>query len=666
MKKQKILLQFSLVLIASSAPMTEALPTSKAVDMNPVVITGTKSEKLLSDSPVKTEVVTREDIKDNHATDVKEALEYVPGLMLKRIHGKSGYEVWLQGLDSNRVKVLIDGEPVAASTGSSVDVTQISSLDIERIEVVKGATSALYGSSAMGGVINIITRPVNQGLHYEALAEGSSYGKDNPDGDAAKFAAGRVTGRISSGTPLWYGVLNLDLRTSEGFDATPGTWSTEGSEGERYSMGGHVGWTPTESERYEVYADFYQEDLNNHITINAGGKNIPKIKEEDAERARLGGRFNIESSSGQWHGSLFHERFKDNTYQDLPSTAVKEDPRSAEFETQRAAVEWSNLVLEEHYLTSGLEYFRETLEQYKESTPEVPPGTDRQSFEWFIQDDVFLTETLEVVPGIRLQHDSDFGNYAAPKLNLRQDIATMQDWNLFIRAGVGRGYRVPNLKERHYTFDHSQNGYVVLGNPDLEPESSNSVQLGFGINNGQGAYVDLNLFYNDISDLIETAFSQERTDARGDGIAVYSYINIAEAETQGLELSAAYPVNQSWRLHGGYTYLESEDKRTGFTLPNRPEHQLKAGIKYSHPEWKTELSLNAVYQSKEYTDETNTHESPDWSTADIKVNQPVYSSFTVFGGIDNVTDTQRDFSQADRDQRPEEGRFFYLGLRIEG
>ncbi|OZG75531.1 ferric-rhodotorulic acid transporter [Hahella sp. CCB-MM4] len=656
------LLQFSLVLSASPVLLAETVSPANAVDMNPVVVTGTKSEKLLSDSPVKTEVVTREDIKANHARDVKEALEDIPGLMLKRIHGKSGYEVWLQGLDSNRVKVLIDGEPVAASTGSSVDVTQISSLDIERIEVVKGATSALYGSSAMGGVINIITRPADQGVHYEALAEGSSYGEDNPDGAAAKFAAGRLNGRISSGTSQWYSVLNLDVRTSEGFDATPGTWTTEGAEGERYSAGGRLGWTPTETQRYEIYADLYKEDLNSQTIANTGGKIIPKIKDEDADRIRLGGRFNVDSNSGQWKGSLFRESFENDTYQDIVSTADKEDHRSAEFETRRTTLEWSNLVWEEHFLTSGLEYFYESLEQFKEGVAEVDPGTDRQSIEWFIQDDLFLTDKLEVIPGIRWQHDSGFGNYVAPKLNLRQEITKAGSWNLFTRAGVGRGYRVPNLKERYYIFDHSQIGYMVQGNSDLEPESSNSLQLGFGANNGKGAYVDINFFYNDITDLIETAFSH--TDS--DNVAIYSYINIAEAETRGVELSAAYPLNPQWRINGGYTFLESEDKRTGLTLPNRPRHQIKAGIKYQHPEWLTELLLNGVYQSEEYTDETNSLESPDWSTLDIKLSQPVYGTFTVFGGIDNVTDTQRDFSQADRDKRPEEGRFFYLGLRVEG
>ena len=99
----------------------------------------------------------------------------MPGLLLKN-NRKSGFEVWLQGLDSDLVLVLLDSEPITASTGSSVDLSQLGTADIERIEIVKGATSALYGSSAMGGVINVITRKPERPLAYSLTIDGGSYG----------------------------------------------------------------------------------------------------------------------------------------------------------------------------------------------------------------------------------------------------------------------------------------------------------------------------------------------------------------------------------------------------------------------------------------------------------------------------------------------------------
>ena len=136
--------------IAALMALGEPLAFAQSVG-DTVVVTGTRTERLLRESPVYTEVITSEQIEKRHARDLKEALQYLPGIQLREIHGKSGYEVWIQGLNADRVLVLIDGLPVSPTTGSSVDVTQLSLLDVARVEVVKGATSAQYGSAAMGG-----------------------------------------------------------------------------------------------------------------------------------------------------------------------------------------------------------------------------------------------------------------------------------------------------------------------------------------------------------------------------------------------------------------------------------------------------------------------------------------------------------------------------------
>ena len=159
------------------------------------VISATRTEKTLEDVPVRMEVVTAEHIEKVHARDLKQALKDVPGLMLKEIHGKSGYGVWMQGFDPDRVLVLIDGHPVSASTGSKVDLTQIATADIERIEVVKGATSALYGSSAMGGVINVITRQPSEPKTWSFSADGGSHG-DKEAAGSSEMGVRHLKGRF--------------------------------------------------------------------------------------------------------------------------------------------------------------------------------------------------------------------------------------------------------------------------------------------------------------------------------------------------------------------------------------------------------------------------------------------------------------------------------------
>jgi len=151
-------------------------------ELDQIVITGTRTPRALEDSPVRVEVITREDLDRLHARSLQDALRYVPGLILRDIGAKGGQAVYMQGLGPDRVLILIDGMPITASTGSTVDLSQIALMDVERIEVVKGALSALYGSSAMGGVINVITRENKAYFAATIMSDLGTYGRYGQDG----------------------------------------------------------------------------------------------------------------------------------------------------------------------------------------------------------------------------------------------------------------------------------------------------------------------------------------------------------------------------------------------------------------------------------------------------------------------------------------------------
>src|SRR5690606_23582549 len=174
-----------------------------ATALDQVVISATRTERAVVDAPVRVEVVTAAELARTHARTLKEALENVVGLQLREIHGKSGYEAALQGLGGDQVLVLVDGLPISASTGSTVDVTQLALAEVERIEVIKGATSAQYGSAAMGGVINVITRPLAAGWRADVVLDGGSYGEQNPSAQVVEAARrhGRVT--AEGGSQHW-------------------------------------------------------------------------------------------------------------------------------------------------------------------------------------------------------------------------------------------------------------------------------------------------------------------------------------------------------------------------------------------------------------------------------------------------------------------------------
>lgn len=160
------------------ATTDDAMPS---IRLDPIVVTATRSERALSDAPVAMQVLSRQQLDDNHAHTLKEALALLPNVYLREVHGKTGYEVSMQGFSGDQVLVLIDGLPITASTGSTVNLNQYMNMDIEQIEVVQGAASAQFGSAAMGGVINIITKPIGAATGH-IITEVASNGQQNPSG----------------------------------------------------------------------------------------------------------------------------------------------------------------------------------------------------------------------------------------------------------------------------------------------------------------------------------------------------------------------------------------------------------------------------------------------------------------------------------------------------
>lgn len=272
------------VFVAASFPAfasTTVLP--------PTVVTATRSEKALDETPVRTEVVTGEEIRRTNARTLRDALENVPGLQLREIHGKSGFEVSLQGLGSDHVLVLVDGLPLAASTGSTVDVSQYLLGEVEHIEVVKGASSAQYGSSAMGGVINIITRRIKPGLAGELVADAGTYGRQNHSGDAGDIGSAHGQFRIEGGGEQVQARLVVDSLDSAGFGTDPAAWTRQGDAVRREQAGGRLAWQP--SARSELWLDgsAYREQATQRYLYFVPPLSVPQRKTEQIERQRRGG-----------------------------------------------------------------------------------------------------------------------------------------------------------------------------------------------------------------------------------------------------------------------------------------------------------------------------------------------------------------------------------------
>lgn len=643
-----------------------------------MVVTGTRTDLQLKDSPVRIEVVSQKDLKRLHAYTIKDALDNVPGVTLRRIHGRSGYEVYMQGYDADRVLVLVDGEEVPASTGSSVDVMQISTAGVERIEVVKGASSALYGSSAMGGVINIITQDPPEGNSARISGDLGSYRNQNGNGKTESPERRRLNVQAASVVKQAYINTNLNVVDTNGFKVNPTAWNQQGAGGTRLSANVEAGFMPTGSQDYYVYARYYDEDLGANITPLIPGLTPEQkfrslqIKHEEVKRLKIGGGGEIEIDDTNTLTARFYDQnYQSDTYRSNPNieNTPLYKPRFAEINQQKVYLQLDSQlnakgVITDHVVTSGIEYYQADLTQDIEDRCELKKtqsseacNQDRNNTSLFVQSHLYLNDNLQLVPGFRYQYDSDFGKFFAPKLNLRYDINQKNGSTAFYRLGISKGYRVPNLKERYFVFDHSHLGYMVLGNPDLQPESANSINLEYGAYYNSGAELNLNAFYSKAKDLIATDFAFVDTS----GVANYLYTNVESTLMRGIELSGRISLGHV-SLQGGYTYLVAKDKKTGNLLPKRPKHQLKTEFLFQLDKLSASLLMN--WQSDEFVELDNRLKSRGYRTFDFKVNAEVMKSLSVYFGIDNLTHVQRTFSDRS-DLRPEEGRMTYIGFQFQ-
>lgn len=646
---------------------------SPSIDLDPLVISATRNERLLSDAPVRTEVVSREELNKTHARSLKEALENVPGLQLREIHGKSGYEASLQGMSSDQLLILVDGLPLAASTGSAVDLSQFAVLDIERIEIIKGAASAQYGSSAMGGVINIITRQAGAGLRGSVTYDAGSYGKQNISGKSFRAAQHHASGVLEGGSDTLTARLSADVRNTEGFTADRQQWARQGDDSERSQYALQLTWQPNASTYLKGEAQRFEEDdkqwLPEEYTL------LPN-KFETIKRHRFGlngGHFFANGASASF--TALSESYQSDSYKQNLGY-VPFDQRDMQLDTQFLSTQLELpsdfLGLSRHELMVGVDLRQEELTQRKDGVAEIGSSgrADRQNYELFLQDDYFFSDKGELVLGLRVQEDSDFGLHSSPKAALKYRAFELDEQQVLLRASVGTGYRVPNLKERYYTFDHSSIGYMVMGDPNLKPEVSTSYQAGALWQINQRNALDVNLFYNDIRDLIQT---DENNSTVVNGIAVYSYENISKAETYGIESVLSNQLSARVNSHFSHTYTKANNKTTGQPLTNKPEHIMRLGLDWQATE-RWDVAVRARYQSRELASSaqsfgTNNLQdadlswSPAWATVDVKTSYQVSPLLRAFAGIDNLTNKQRDFSSG-RDFGPIVGRFIYLGFEM--
>jgi len=628
-----------------------ALAQNAPVTLNDTVVSASGFEQKITEAPASISVISREDLQQKRYNNLAQALGDVEGIDIGQGTGKTGgLNISIRGMPSQYTLILIDGRRQNAAgnvTPNGFNETSTSFMPplsaIERIEVIRGPMSTLYGSDAMGGVINIITRKVAKEW-TGSLTQDYTYQEDRDFGDT------RNTSIYASG-PLVDGLLGLQLRGSlfdrEASDLSYGNGievSKRGPspvEGRTHNLGARLSLTPHEDHDFGLDVERGRQVYNNdecqlgsldgqnqECTASAATRANGYADELRFEREQIALTHTGRLGFGTLESSLMHNT-TETIGRTIPGTIGTPTAVPGAIGGAPRELETTNLVLdtklvapvgESHIATVGGQWWK----------AEMDDGIAQTTFEqktWavFAEDEWRLREDLALTLGARYDDHEAFGGHVSPRAYLVWN--TSENWTM--KGGVSRGYRTPDLNDLHSGVNGAtrQGQVITIGNPDLEPETTTSTEFGVYFDSLAGFNANATLFHNKFKDKIASGDPIQITGRPGIPDGSYAQqINIDEAVTQGLELAASWTFAPAWTLSANYTYTDSEQKsgdNKGEPLTNTPEHLANAKLN-----WQTTDRLN-LWLKSEYRGERARFTSSYENLADngrYSTNQSIYDT----------------------------------------
>jgi outer membrane receptor for ferrienterochelin and colicins len=594
------------------------------IDLNEVVVTGTKSEKTLKNVPVLTQVISARKMLELGITNATDALEkMVPGLNIS--HFGTQISVTLQGMDAKYVLFLIDGERIAGEVNGDIDYSMLNLENIDRIEVIKGASSSLYGSNAIGGVINIITKKINEPFDAKFYSRYSKYNEVYTGG-----SIGLKKGMIGSRTSFNYS-------HTDGYDLTPETpsdWTQNSYNSINLNQKFEI--TPSSSLSVVPYFGYYQFERNNGMLTHAHDL----YKDFNTG---LKGQYFVGKHSFDF--SYYRDRY--NTFKVYEQINNGKDSLVSYDIIQTLRTQGNFHLTDKNYLIAGLEYNQENLSsvRLKDSKPKAAGEAV-----FYVQEDVRLGERWDVIAGIRTSYHSNYGFNAAPKISLM-----FKQGSLNFRASAGTGFRSPSLKELYMYFDHFGEWYII-GNPQLKPESSRyisgSVEYSKPWNNSS-----ITVYRNVLTNMITDRWLDSTQLTR-------QYENVASASVWGIDLISKQKIFDGFWLSAGYSYVNSHDNVTQLQLYGSTKNSGNVSAEYNFrkKDYAFTAHLNCKLMGQKFYEITSTGTSQDRPYADWRITiSQQYKWLRISTGLDNIFNVviprNIDFISP--------GRRFFVGLNVD-
>jgi outer membrane receptor for ferrienterochelin and colicin len=634
----------SLVSIALSTVLASSVYGADKLEN--VVVTS-KSNQTLENTAGSISVITEEDIKQMNATSVQEILEEVVGINVgindSSIGGRQ--TISIRGTDSKHSLILLDGKKVSGTDAqighSDFQYSWLPISAIKKIEIVRGPMSALYGSKAIGGVVNIITkRPIETFGGEIAIKKGWSASNGGDEKDISLSLGGKITEKLSiSG---FIEKKDVELTYKKG-DKT----ATSDREGKEITNKMITAW-------YEI--DDTQQISATYLT----GDEV-REQQEYSSRSKKTTKYDEYYDIDKQHYSIGYQKSFENVSMDLKYYNTSSDSNTEKFkytheiEDKVVSAEFKVDVIDNNFIVLGMEKSTEKYKKnYDDSSKNAISGfngeIDNTSF--YLQDEIEINDDTLLVFGARHDKHEKFGGQFTPKANIVYKL----NENHRLKAGYGEGFNAPTVTQNSSNYEFSGR-HVFKGNDDLKPETSKSFELGYEgkIDN---TTIKTTIFKTEVKNLIDGLFVNSAPLFPGSPLIknTYLYGNIDEVSIKGFE----FEFDQKQLLSNvdfnlGYNYLKTEDKSTGKELLAKPKHKLNLKLSSQLP-LDIKSTLRVKYTGSQYNGDYKKQSA--YTTVGLQLSKEIIKNLTARVGAENLTNKQL----KDTDNYQLKGRVIYFGL----
>jgi vitamin B12 transporter len=595
--------------LAMTATAASAQPTpAQSTSVGPVVVTAIRLPTPLTEVASSITLVTAEDIARKQAPTLPDVLKDVPGLNLVQTGGAGGAtSVFLRGTNSNHVKVLVDGIDMSdpSTPTGTFDFGHVLTPDIARVEVLRGPQSGLYGSDAIGGVINIVTRQGEGPARFTAGLEGGSFDTFNQNagvsGSTGPFHYAADVAHVRSGaTP----VTPLDL-------LGPGERRLDDSY-DNLSASTKLGYDVTTDLGLGLVARYANTKLRFTGDDFVTGFPDATQSETDTRQYYTRGTARLSSFGGRFDQTL------GLAYSSIATTGASPDNPTAYYSGDRVKADWQGEVklAPGQSLVLGAEHQRDGVRQPLSASSTIDSGYA----EWVSNPIKGLNYTVAV----RYDAASGFGGQATWRF---APTWLIEPTGTRLKASVGTGFKAPTLSERFQDFP----AFGFFGNPDLKPETSTGYDIGFEQSLLKGSLLQFGAtwYHNAIRNLITN------------NETFTSYANVGRAHTQGVESFIALRPVQAVSLRLDYTYTEAEDDILKEELLRRPRHKWSFDARWqATPRLSLDMDLMSVGSwidgNRQFT--IARLAAPGYTTVDLAASYDLTAQVTLYGRIANLAD----------------------------